>query len=166
MQIVLPEPAAEELARLAAAAGRAPATLAAELVREAIARAAEQGAPRRAPRTRVLAGRDDPKPPWLPPAPASRAWRARMWGSIVTLRMRYPDALGRLHEGWWENEAQLETICALAVWREQIDAGCSDPREELAFQAQLLDYGAHLHRQPGGRPTWQPGAPPLDWADR
>ncbi len=44
------------------------------------------------------------------------------------------------------------------------DAG-GDPREELAFQAQLANYG-HTLRQAGGsiKRPWQPGAPPIEWS--
>ena len=39
------------------------------------------------------------------------------------------------------------------------------PREELAFQAQLANYG-HILRQTGGsiKLPWQPGAPPIEWS--
>jgi hypothetical protein len=43
------------------------------------------------------------------------------------------------------------------------DAG--GPHEELAFQAQLANYG-HTLRQAGDgiTPAWQPGAPPVEWS--
>ncbi len=39
------------------------------------------------------------------------------------------------------------------------------PREELAFQVQLANYG-HSLRQAGGsiNRAWQPGAPPGEWS--
>jgi hypothetical protein len=46
----------------------------------------------------------------------------------------------------------------------EIDDTGQDPREELAFQAQLADY-AHALRQEGGGVTkaWRPGAPAAEW---
>jgi hypothetical protein len=38
-----------------------------------------------------------------------------MWGSIVALHGRYPRALEHLKEGWWEDAAHVETLCALVV---------------------------------------------------
>jgi hypothetical protein len=35
----------------------------------------------------------------------------------------------------------LETLSALAVWRQWIDDAGGDPREELAFHVQLANYG-------------------------
>jgi hypothetical protein len=42
--------------------------------------------------------------------------------------------------------------------------GADDPRHELAFQAQLIDYSLQL-RQEGGSVTdaSKPGAPPIEW---
>jgi hypothetical protein len=50
------------------------------------------------------------------------------------------------------------------VWRAEVDDNGRDPREELAFQAQLADY-SHMLRQEGGGVTkaWRPGAPPERW---
>ena len=67
--------------------------------------------------------------------------------------------------GWWSDDAQTETLCALAVWRAEIDDNGRDPREELAFQRQLGDYAEILRHQPGGvEGIWRPGAPPNAWA--
>jgi hypothetical protein len=88
-----------------------------------------------------------------------------MWAAVVGLHTRYPEALGTLEEGWRRSPSQLERLSALAVWRKSIDDGGGDPREELAFQVQLTNYG-HTLRQAGGsinRP-WQPGAPPIEWS--
>ncbi len=63
-----------------------------------------------------------------------------MWGSIVALHGRYPRHLEHLKDGWWDDEATAETLCALAVWRAEIDQHGRDPREELAFHHQLADY--------------------------
>ncbi len=87
-----------------------------------------------------------------------------MWGGIVALHGRYPTALANLKDGWWESETHVETLCALVVWRQWIDDAGRDPREELAFQAQLYDY-SHILRQEGGSVTraWTPGAAPDGW---
>jgi hypothetical protein len=89
-----------------------------------------------------------------------------MWGAIVALHGRYPRQLGALKDEWWTDESHTETLCALAVWRAEIDDTAQDPREALAFHAQLADY-AHALRQEGGGVTkaWKPGAPPAGWVD-
>jgi hypothetical protein len=63
---------------------------------------------------------------------------------IVGLHTRYPEALATLKEDWLRNHTQLETLSALAVWRQWIDDAGGDPRKELAFQAQLANYGHTL----------------------
>jgi hypothetical protein len=104
--------------------------------------------------------------PWIEPVMGDPAWRRRMWGSIVALHGRYPHALAHLKEGWWNNSSHVETLCALVVWRDWIDVAADDPRHELAFQAQLVDFSLLL-RQEGGSVTtaWQPGAPPVKWTE-
>jgi hypothetical protein len=72
-----------------------------------------------------------------------------MWGSIVALYGRYPDALAHLKDGWWEDAVHVEVLCALVVWRDWIDQVAEDPRHKLAFHAQLSDYSREL-RQEGG----------------
>ena len=88
-----------------------------------------------------------------------------MWGAIVALHGRYPDQLQALKDKWWTSDATTETLCALAVWRAELDDGGQDPREEIAFQHQLTDY-THLLRQQDGGATkeWKPGATPHEWA--
>ncbi|MHB8233286.1 MAG: hypothetical protein ACYDHT_01390 [Solirubrobacteraceae bacterium] len=88
-----------------------------------------------------------------------------MWGAIVALHGRYPRHLEALKDGWWKDDAHAETLCALAVWRGEIDDAGEDPREELAFQTQLADY-AHVLRQQGGGVgrAWRPGAAPVEWS--
>jgi hypothetical protein len=102
--------------------------------------------------------------PWIEPVMGDPAWRRRMWGSIVALHGRYPQALAHLKDGWWKDASHVETLCALVVWRDWIDLAADDPRHELAFQAQLADYGQAL-RQEGGSVTsaWTPGAAPDEW---
>ncbi len=69
-----------------------------------------------------------------------------------------------MQEGWWKRESHVETLCALAVWRQWIDDAASDPREELAFQWQIDDFADKLRRAGGGvTNAWEPGAPPAEW---
>jgi hypothetical protein len=135
------------------------------MLQAAVAQAATDGhvrpprtAPSLVPRKRAERAR------WLEPYGGSASWRAEMWGAIVALHGRYPRALGALKDGWWTDEVHTETLCALATWRAEIDDAGQDPREELAFQAQLADY-AHVLRGEGGgvAKAWTPGAPPAEW---
>ncbi len=89
-----------------------------------------------------------------------------MWGAIVALYGRYPDELKGLQQGWWEDTSQVETLCALVVWRETLDDhGSGDPREELDFQLNVAEFGRRLAQQGGGvTKAWTPGAPPDEWA--
>jgi hypothetical protein len=90
-----------------------------------------------------------------------------MRGAIVALHGRYPEQLETLKDKWWSSESTTETLCALAVWRAELDDGCQDPREELAFQTQLADYSQLLRQQGGGvTKTWKPGAAPPEWAGK
>jgi len=92
-------------------------------------------------------------------------WRQQMWGQVVALHGRYPLQLQALKDEWWTDESQTETLCALALWRAELDDTGQDPREELAFQNQLVDYTQLLRQQGGGvTKAWKPGAPPAEWA--
>ncbi len=170
IKVTLPESLAQQLDKLANRAGEPPAKIAAHMIRQAVANAETDGSARRE-RTDDDTADDaqpperDGRPPWLEPYGGSREWRGLMWGAIVGLHTRYPDALSPLKEDWWRNPTQLETLSSLAVWRQWIDDAGRDPREELAFQAQLTDYGRTL-RQEGGSvlDKWQPGAPPIEWS--
>jgi hypothetical protein len=79
-----------------------------------------------------------------------------MWGQVVALHGRYPRQLENLKDGWWTDEAQTETLCALAVWRAEIDDAGQHPREELAFHHQLTDYAHTLRQQAAASP--RPGS--------
>jgi hypothetical protein len=166
MKIVLPDPVAIQLAELAANADEAPATLAAQMVRNGVAVAAKDGKVRHLRSAPVLVGRSGgERPPWLEPYGGDHGWRQQMWGAIVALHGRYPRTLGALKDEWWTDASHTETP-ALAVLRAEIDDSGQDPREELAFQAQLADY-SNILRQEGGGVTkaWKPGAPPTEWVD-
>ena len=87
-----------------------------------------------------------------------------MWGAIVALHARYPRMLEAVQDGWWRDDSHTETLCALAVWRQEIDDAGQSPREELAFQRELAEYSHTLRQQGGGvAKAWKPGAPPTDW---
>lgn len=161
IQIVLPDPAADQLGEQAAAAGMPPSTLAAQLVREQLQSQTPEPirGPERPRRDRLR------RPPWLEPYGDRRRWRSETWGAIVALHARYPRLLAGLKDDWWQDAAHLETLCALAAWRAQIDIAGESPREELAFQDRLDDYARALNQQGGGvTKAWVPGAPPSEWA--
>lgn len=166
LQIVLPDPAAEQLHDLAAASDRPASTLAAQMVQRELTVAAETGTvrPARAAQQRARGG-SGKRAAWLEPYGGSATWRAHTWGAIAALHARYPRALAPLKDGWWTDESHLETLCALAAWRAEIDDTGQDPREELAFQTQLTDYAHSLRSEGGGvTRTWTPAAPPDEWA--
>jgi len=166
LQIVLPDTVATRLEELAVAAGEPLATLARHIVRDGVEVAAESGKVKARRPTPTAVGEPSGRPTWLEPYGGDPAWRREMWGAIVALHGRYPRHLDHLHTGWWEDESQTETLCALAVWRAEIDNAGQDPREELTFQHQLADYAQVLRQQGGGvEKTWQPGPPPDGWAD-
>ena len=171
IKVTLPESLAQKLDKLASRAGEPPAKVAAHMIRQAVAEAEADGSARQ-PRTDHDTQHNDAqpperdgRPPWLEPYGGSREWRGLMWGAIAGLHARYPEALSSLKDGWWRNATHMETLSALAVWRQWIDDAGGDPREELAFQVQLANYG-HTLRQAGGSITraWQPGAPPIEWS--
>ena len=164
-QVVVPDPVAAQLFRLAESHGEPPSTVAAHMVRGAVRAASDSGnvRPLRSARS-VVARAGSVRPRWLEPYGGDRDWRLEMWGAIVALRARYPRHLGSLKDLWWTDESHTETLCALAVWRGDLDDGGQDPREELSFQAQLADYAVTLGREGGGVDrAWTPGVPPEDW---
>lgn len=171
LQLMLPEPSSAKLDELARQADLHPARMATQLLAGAIARAARTSNGAAACEPVLLSNArpsssDSERPLWLEPYGGDRHWRARMWASICVLRERFPRSLDVLQEGWWEDEAHLITLSAFAVWREQLDEGGADPREEIVFQTALADYAAALRRQGGGvSGAWEPGAPPSGWCD-
>ena len=166
LQIVLPDPLARELQELAGAAGEPLAAVARRILRDGLAAAANGGKMRASGSRQQRAGRGSDRPRWLEPYGGAPDWRREMWGAVVALHARYPRHLQDLKTGWWTDESETETLCALSVWRADIDDAGHDPREELAFQQQLADYAHTLRQQGGGvQKTWRPGAPPEDWAN-
>lgn len=165
-QIVLPDPVDQQLRDLAAGADTPPSTLAAQFVQAGVAQAAKDGKVRPLRTTPTLSARGEQRPAWLPPYGGDQDWRQEMWGAIVALHGRYPTQLGQLKDKWWTDDAQTETLSALAVWRGELDDHGQDPREELAFQHQLADHAQHLRQQGGGvTKTWKPGAPSDQWSN-
>lgn len=164
-QIVLPDPVDQQLRELAAAADTPPSTLAAQMVQAGVGQAAKDGKVRPQRTTPALTGaRGGQRPSWLEPYGRDPEWRRQMWGQVVALHGRYPAQLATLKEGWWNDDSTTETLCALAVWRAELDDGGQDPREELAFQHQLADYSQVLRQQGGGvTKAWKPGATPPEW---
>jgi hypothetical protein len=166
VQVVLPDPIATQLQELAAGTGEPHSRLAAQLIRNGIAQATKDGKVRPLRQAPVIVGgKTSERARWLEPYGGDTAWRAEMWGQIVALHGRYPRTLAYLKDKWWNEDAHTETLCALAIWRSELDDGGIDPREELAFHTQLTDY-AHTLRQEGSGVTkaWKPGAPPKGWA--
>jgi len=122
LQVVLPDAVATQLRELAAGAGEPPSTVAGQLVRNGISEAAEGGKVRSLRLAPVPARHaDDRRARWLEPYGGDRNWRQEMWGAIVALHGRYPRHLENLKDRWWTDEAHTETLCALAVWRAEID---------------------------------------------
>jgi hypothetical protein len=159
IKITLPEQVAAQLDELAAAEGEPVARIAGGIVRARFANPTAGGSG-----PRVLSFESPARPRWLEPYGGDREWRKRMWGSVVALYGRYPDELSGLQQGWWKDTSQVETLCALVVWRDTLDDTGSDPREELDFQLNVAEFGRRLSQQGGGvTKAWTPGAPPSEW---
>jgi hypothetical protein len=165
MKITLPNPRVAQLEALAEERGEPVARVAARMIEAALAGGEPHQGRVSTPERRLPARTaPDQRPPWLEPYGGDREWRVLIWAAIVALHGRYSHALAFLKEGWWEDAAHLETLCALVVWRDWIDDYGDDPRYELAFHAQLEDFGRGLRQEGGGiSSTWKPGAPPDGW---
>jgi hypothetical protein len=165
VQLVLPDPVAMQLDELAAGAQEPPATVAAQMLRGAVAQAATDGAVRPLRPVPERSRARSARARWLEPYGGDPTWSRQMWGAVVALHGRYPRQLEAVKDGWWCDEAQTEMLCAMATWRTDIDDGGEDPREEMAFHAQLSTYTQLLRQQGGGvAKAWQPGAPPAGWS--
>ena len=163
--IALPDRLGEELDKRAARAGRRASTVAAELVRDALNHVADTKM-RAASASRSPTS--DQTAPWIEPSDETRAaWRSETWMAILALCARYSKELTRLENEWWQRPSRVETLAALAEWRNQLDHNGEDPREELAFQARLVELQHALEHTPGtGTNTFNPGQPPPgDWLD-
>jgi hypothetical protein len=87
VQIVLPDPVADQLYELAGGADTPSSTLAAPMVRNGVAEAAKDGKVRPVkPAPVVVAHRANERAPWLEPYGGDRAWRRETWGAVVANR--------------------------------------------------------------------------------
>lgn len=166
IKITLPDPTMDQLETLAEQRGEPASRVAAQLICAEIMAGSDTKRTHVTTPAPALKEKADPdrRAPWIEPYYDRQDWRAVMWGSIVALHGRYPQALEHLKDGWWEDTAHVETLCALVVWRDWIDQSADDPRYELAFQTQLVDYSHMLRREGGGvTRTWRPGPPPDEW---
>jgi len=161
IKITLADDIAARLDELAAASRQPVARIAGQMVRDGLGTLA---AVARGNGSAPAAELTITRAPWLEPYGGDREWRQFMWGSILALCGRYPDELKGLKQGWWTDESQVETLCALAHWRQMLDDGGRDPREELDFQLNVVEFGQRL-KQAGGGVTkeWTPGAAPDEW---
>jgi hypothetical protein len=163
IKLVLPDPAIAQLDDLAASADTRVATLASQLLQHAISQATDQGKPPPSPRP-IRPHRAADRAPWLEPCGGDPKWRTTTWGAIVALHARYPRHLEHLKDKWWKDDAQTETLAALAYWRQELDDTGIDPRQELAFHAQLNDYTHQLRQQSGGTSkAWRIGPQGESW---
>ena len=160
-QIVLSDPVATQLHELAVAAGEPPSTVAAQFVRSGVSEAARDGKVRPLrPRAALTAQRSLSVPSGLSLTAGIQLGAVRC-GVDRRAAWSLPAAARGAKEGWWRDEVHTEILCALAVWRGEIDDAGENPREELAFHRQLADYADALRQQGGGvSKAWKPGAPP------
>jgi hypothetical protein len=168
LQVTLPDPTAEKLWQLAENADQPPGRLASQLLQRTIdyqARRPGQPSPPKLPTFDNDSGPREPgqRPPWLPPYENTDTWRALTWGAVAALHARYPNQLQNLKQDWWQDTAQLEKLSAIAHWRQQLDDGAADPREELYFHDTLDRLATQLARQPGSGARWDPNTIPGWW---
>jgi hypothetical protein len=92
-------------------------------------------------------------------------WRQQMWGAIVALHGRYPTQLEALKDKWWKDDSQTETLCALAVWRAELDdtgqiPATSSPSKTSSpttpSSCASREAGSPRHGSPGRRPPSGP----------
>jgi hypothetical protein len=168
IKVALAEQFAAQLDALAASSGERVATLAGQLIRYGLSEAVKDGRLREPKPARPTA-RQTPggRARWLEPYGGDPAWRADMWGQIVALHGRFPQCLSHLKDEWWNHEAHTDALCALAIWRADLDDDGTDPREELSFLTAIIDFGSLLRQEGGGvTKAWEPGAPPSEWAGK
>jgi hypothetical protein len=161
IKITLPEEVAARLDEMAAASGEPVARVAGQMVRDALTKITTAA---RANGTTPLDELPVARAPWLEPYGGDREWRQLTWGAIIALYGRYPEHLKGLKLGWWEDDSTVELLCAFAHWRQMLDDGATDPRQELDFQFSLIEFGRRLKEVGGGvAKEWQPGAAPDEW---
>jgi len=87
-----------------------------------------------------LDGNASSKVPWLPPTARQHA--------IEALCSRYPHELRAVSSDLGSDRLVAERLAALTVWRDELDAGFRpDPREELAFSAELCAVSRWLEER-------------------
>jgi hypothetical protein len=167
LQVTVADDVADELESRAQTAGQPASRVAAMLINLALTNHAQTRAAMAAHSPATISTRPT-RPSWLEPHdPAERRfWRRELWLAVLALCARYPRALDRLVAEWWRRTSRIEHLAALEAWLLQIDRSGQDPREELAFQAQLADLHHTLERTPGiGANTFDHGLPPNEWLD-
>ena len=165
LQVTIADDIADELERRADAAGQPSSRVAAALINLALTDHTAKRNITTARSPAAISARPR-RPPWLEPHdPAERRiWRSELWLAVLALSARYPRELDRLEAEWWRSTSRIEHLAALDAWRLQIDRHGQDPREELAFQAQLADLHHSLDHAPGiGTNTFDRGLPPDEW---
>ena len=78
-------------------------------------------------------------------------------------------ALEHLKDGWWDDAAHVETLCALVIWRDWIDQEADDPGMSWRSRRSLPTMGGSFRQEGGGvTRAWKPGdaAHELDPLDR
>jgi hypothetical protein len=161
IKITLSDEVAARLDDLAAASGEPVARVAGQMVRDSLEQLTVAARGRRSTPVDELSVT---RPPWLEPYGGDRDWRQLTWGAIIALHARYPGELEELKEGWWNDDAQVETLCAFAHWRQTLDDAGRDPREELDFHFCLIAFGERLKQAGGGvAKQWKPGVAPDEW---
>ena len=165
VRITVPDMTGDELSQLAQRAGQPLSHVAADLLRAAVDRAYRPKARDEPPP--VPMSPHDASAPWLDPRDETRTrWRCELWAAVLALHERYPDELANLEADWWRSQSRIEVLGALATWRSAIDTSGRDPRQELAFHAQLAAYGQILDITPGvGGDMFQDALPPAEWLD-
>lgn len=76
--------------------------------------------------------------------PAGALWlpTQQRAGGIVALRDRYPHDLRAVGDDYQRDQLMAESLAALTVWRDELDAGLHrDPRLEIAFGETLMRFG-------------------------
>ena len=167
LQVTIADDLADELEHRAQAAGQPASRVAATLINLALSVPASPTTTRGTRRSDIATRDTTRQPSWIEPFADHEqcAWRSALWAAVLALCARYPKQLARLEATWWRDRARTEQLAALAAWRGAIDHAGQDPREELAFHAQLADLGYLLEHLPGGADTFQPGPPPHEWLD-
>ena len=166
LQVTVPDDLADELERRAEAGGQPASRVAAQLLVLAVNGGTDHRRKTTAPEERDEGRHVVHRPPaWLlPPNRHDRGpWRRELWTAVLALHHRYQDALSNLPTDWWRDPALTEVLGALATWRSVIDVHGSDPREELAFHAQLIAFGQLLDQRPGGGGMFGNSPPPAEW---